>query len=58
MSFQKFSFINRLSSIRVVCGSAVEYCDPYDIDSVVCSLVRVLGDSKFRAQLSTLGRKL
>ena len=48
---------SNISCIPEVCGSAVEYFDPYDIDSIVCSLERVLGDSKYRAELSALGRK-
>lgn len=47
----------RISSIPEVCGSAVDYFDPYKIDDISCSLERVLGDSEHRKNLSSLGLK-
>lgn len=45
----------KISCIPEVCGSAVEYFDPYDINSIALSLERVLGDSKYKENLSSLG---
>lgn len=47
----------RISSIPEVCGSAVDYFDPYNIDEISLSLERVLGNSEYKKNLSSLGLK-
>jgi glycosyltransferase involved in cell wall biosynthesis len=43
------------SSIPEVCGKAVDYFDPLDINSIASSLTRVLGDSKYSELLASAG---
>ena len=43
------------SSIPEVCGKAVDYFDPLDINSIASSLTRVLGDSKYSESLAAAG---
>jgi len=43
------------SSISEVCGSAVEYFDPLDVDSIADSLGRVLGDYRYKERLVASG---
>lgn len=47
----------RISSIPEVCGSAVDYFDPHSIDDIKLSLERVLGDSEYKKNLSSMGLK-
>ena len=45
------------SSIPEVVGDAGEYFDPYDVDSIMSSIERVLQSSVRRAELVLLGRE-
>ena len=46
-----------LAGIPEVCGSAVEYFNPYDVDDIANALERVIGDSQFAENLPSLGFK-
>ncbi len=42
-------------ALRERCGDAAEYCDPYDIDSIVEAIENVILDPARTAELQTLG---
>ena len=47
--------VSDIPSLRERCGDAAEYCDPFDVDSIVGAVRRVVHDKKRQAQLVRLG---
>lgn len=46
---------SRLPAMIERCGDAAEYCDPYDVESILSATRRVLYDSRRAADLARLG---
>lgn len=46
---------SRVASMPEVGGSAVEYFDPYDVESIACSIEKVLSSSERQGELRRLG---
>ncbi len=52
------SVVSRVASMPEVCGDAVEYVDPLDVDSIAAGIARLLSDGARRAELLKNGEKL
>lgn len=56
MAYECPVLTSRAAAIPEVCGEAVEYVDPYSIDSIANGLKRLLTDSKRREELIQKGK--
>lgn len=51
LAFKKAVITSNVTSLPEVGGDAVEYCDPYDIESIANSITRVVENDKYRKSL-------
>jgi glycosyltransferase involved in cell wall biosynthesis len=56
MAFDCPVVVSKVASLPEVCGDAVLYCDPADVDTIVNAMRRIINDSELKQSLVAKGR--